>query len=211
VTTAAKQNQANSLLRALIIVILLLTIAGVALMYDGGLFFLVLTTYALGIALLSIWRIIASLFGVSDEDDLVAKRDIRFKIIEELKFDHNLGRISETDYEALYKPAAIDLLTAEKNVESEEKEHRGSIEAELEKRLRAEGISATTTEGAVESKPESKKKQREKAAKEDVKEKATTTATNTTPCPSCAKDIDPDSVFCKHCGHRMETGKAADA
>ena len=215
-TTAARSTNASSLLRSMLIVLVLSIIAGIAVLIDGGVFFLVLTTYALGASLFSIWRIISSLVGVSEDDsaleteavrkrkELVARRDIKLKIVDELKFDHDLGRISDTDFEVMYVPVARELMQADANVQHEEIEHRSLVEAELNRRLRAEGISTHAEEGAstdISEKPEAKK-----ASKNKEKAKQTRTAA----CASCAQDIDPDSVFCKHCGHR-QTGKSGDA
>jgi hypothetical protein len=210
-TLAARSTNKNSpLFRALLIVMALVTIAGIALGIDVGLFFLVLTTYVLGASLFSVWRIISSLVGVSEDDgtletqavrrrkELVARRDIKLKIVEELKFDHALGRISNVDFEAMHAPVAREFLQAAENVQKEETEHRGVVEAELSRRLRAEGLGASVAD--TTEKPEVKKSPK-------VKEKAKLTIAA---CASCEKDIDPDSVFCKHCGHR-QTGKSGDA
>jgi hypothetical protein len=198
----------------MIIALVLFIIAGIAVLLDGGLFFLVLTSYALGASLFSVWRIVSSLLGVSEDDstletaairkrkELVARRDIKLKIVDELKFDHDLGRISDADFEVMYVPVARDLMQADANVQREETEHRSFVEAELSRRLRAEGIDPTehASTNTLE-KPEVKK-----ASKNKEKSKQTDTAA----CASCAQEIDPDSIFCKHCGHR-QTGKSGDA
>ena len=197
----------------MLIALALFAVAGVAVAIDGGLFFLVLITYTLGASLFSIWRIISSLVGVSEDDstleteavrkrkELVARRDIKLKIVDELKFDHELGRISDADFNVMYVPVARELMQADANVQHEETEHRGLVEAELARRLRAEGIHTESPSADTTEKPEAKKpsKNKEKAKQ-----------TRTAGCASCDKDMDPDSVFCKHCGHR-QTGKSGDA
>jgi hypothetical protein len=216
VTTTALSNKTSSLSLYLLIALLLFIIAGVAVLIDGGLFFLVLIAYALGASLFSIWRIISSLVGVSEDDntleteavrkrkELVARRDIKLKIVDELKFDHDLGRISDDDFNVMYGPVARDLIQADVSVQREEVEHRNLVETELARRLRAEGISTHKDEGAstnISGPPEANK-----ASKNKEKAKQTRTAV----CASCAQDIDPDSTFCKHCGNR-QTGKSGDA
>lgn len=210
-TTVARSTKNSSLLRTLLIALVLFTIAAITVLIDGGLFFLVLTTYALGASLFSIWRIISSLVGVSEDDssleteasrrrkELVARRDIKLKIVDELKFDHELGRISDTDFNVMYAPVARELMLADTNVQREETEHRSLVEAELARRLRAEGIDTSSAESTEKAEAKKTSKNKEKAKQ-----------TRVAACASCEKDIDPDSVFCKHCGHR-QTGKSGDA
>jgi hypothetical protein len=184
----------------------------VSLVLGDGLFFLVAAACVLGLSLYAIWRLIAALAG-EDEDpaadeskalrrrrDLVNTKETALKIVQELEFDHQLGRISDADYQTLAGPVKQAALAAIKGVEDEQNTYRDVVESELAKRLRAEGLTPYRGEGAAteEAKPREPKKGKARAA----------AAPRERACPGCSRDIDRDSMFCKFCGHKISAESA---
>lgn len=189
------------------------TLLTISLLYDGGLFFLVLTACLLGLSLYAVWRMISALAGSEESEmetaalrrrrELVNTKDTALRVVQELEFDRDLGRISDADYMALSGPLKKEAMEAIRRVDEEQAGYRSKIEAELARRLRSEGIELpeAAAAGVIHSEPASA------APAEPAKQKKRKPLkARASSCPSCNRGLDADSVFCKFCGHRVGEG-----
>jgi hypothetical protein len=199
-----------------LLVLGIVSLLAVSLLFDErhrGLFFLVLSACVVGLSLSAVWRMIDAIFGLSADAknpndsravrarrELLAKKETTLRIINELNFDHQLGRISKEDYDTLLPPLQREYAQLNRQLEEEQQVLRGSVERELERRLVSEGLAPGKPSDEAEEGRSGKKGKRDNKRASQAK---TESEAATVPCPSCAKPIDPDSAFCKHCGHKM--------
>lgn len=187
-------------------IIILLVVALVLDQQQRGLFFLVLSACVVGLSLYAVWRIIDAVFGVTDEArnpadsgavrarrTLLAEKEVALRVISELKFDYEVGRVSKADYDSLLPQLQRDYAAITRKLEEEQSDLRGKVEQELARRLSQEGLAPAPSE----------EPSRAGSKKESSKKKVSKAEASVASCPSCQKEIDVDSVFCKHCGHRM--------
>jgi hypothetical protein len=103
--------------------------------------------------------------------------------IKDLEYERSVGKVSDADYEELlgrYRAEAKRLLRA---VDEDLAPLRAKANAYLQERLKTAGAPAATSLPA------------EFAAR------------NKHACPSCQADNDPDALFCKKCGGKLEAAK----
>lgn len=138
----------------------------------------------------------------SEEDHrrsaLMAERDSILDALQELDFDHSLGKVPEEDYpqlraELLQKGAAIlkELDSLESASDAEDAEHR--LEAAIAAR-RAKRVETDSESESEEDDLESLIAARRRARKEK----------SAGFCPNCGHPVLQTDKFCPHCGHALK-------
>lgn len=176
------------------VAVLLLGVAGV----ESATLGLAVAASALVFCLVTLYRMVRVLGRPAIEFDLdrdgtiaaVGHKQLRdekrrlLRAINELEFDHNMGKLSDADYEAVrhgYELRAVEVM---RGLEAEPALHP-DLERELVERGLIEGV-------APAAKPEP----------EEVEEPAESSEA-TRACASCEGVNDRDAKFCKHCGKEL--------
>jgi hypothetical protein len=169
-----------------------------------------------------------ALVGVASHRHLREEKRRLVRAINELTFDHEMGKLSEADYASvrdLYQLQAVEVMRA---LQDDRDLHPGLLDelrrlgvADLEtpdpaaKEPEPEAASEpeATPEPEPEAKAEPEAKEPEPEAKEpepeakepEPEEKAELDAERSTRvCPKCSTPNDPDARFCKSCGVGLE-------
>jgi hypothetical protein len=149
-----------------------------------------LASVALTLVLLSLWSSVRALLAAStgvhatsqalpERERLLAEKRALLTSIKDLEFEHDVGKLSDEDYErfdARYRAAAREVLrTLEEQVGPHRERARGLIAERLA------GAGASTEEASTR----------------------TSTRTSTSTVHGCGASNDEDAVFCKKCGERL--------
>jgi hypothetical protein len=138
--------------------------------------------------------------------ELEREKQALLKALKELELDHQMGKISEADYREIggqYRQRAIGVLRA---LDLESVEYKELIERDV--KHRREALAPTgdgKAEPADEKQPADEPKRPEKAERPE----RAAAAPARRGCGSCGTDNDPDAVFCKKCGARVDEAQPA--
>lgn len=125
---------------------------------------------------------------------LVHEKDELLAAIRELRFEHELGKVNDADlqrFEQRYRTRAREVL---RTLDEQLEPHRAQARELIEQALAGEAP-ATASAGVPATSPDAS---------------ASTAAVAPSPaalrpnCPSCAASNEPDAVFCKKCGARVQ-------
>jgi hypothetical protein len=194
---AAKNNPWFAWLGVLVgaVAVLLLGVAGV----ESATLGLAVAASALVFCLITLYRMVRVLGRPAIEFDLerdgtiaaAGHKQLRdekrrlLRAINELEFDHSMGKLSNTDYEAVRRGYELRAIEVMRGLEAEPVLHP-DLERELVERGLIEGVApAKATEEAA-------------PAEEPAEEPG---ATRT--CASCEGVNERDAKFCKHCGKEL--------
>lgn len=170
--------------------------------FDVATFALVLVGLALALCLRSLHRMVGVLardtldtvietegeFGGASTRELREERRRLLRAINELRFDHEMGKLSQADYDAVregYELRAVEVMRALDAGESLHPE----LAARLAKVDETPVPTPVVSELAAEAEP--------------VESPAAAPTATTRACASCDGANDPDARFCKHCGKEL--------
>ncbi len=146
------------------------------------------------VALLALWQSLRAAFGAVDPSGtrwasesasaerqaLLDEKESLLADIKDLEFEHQVGKISDTDFERL-----------DRSLRARAKEVLRLLDEDLGPyRDRAEALVKEYLEKALGAVP--------------YREKNEPAAEATSACPECGTANDPDAKFCKECAHRLE-------
>ncbi|MDD9969315.1 MAG: zinc ribbon domain-containing protein [Myxococcales bacterium] len=172
--------------------------------------FIAIAALCLSFGLYAIWQSLRGLFEARATPARVAARSEREKLVEqkgsllralkELRFEHELGKISDQDFEALdarYRAQAKKVLRA---LDAQLGDFRRQAASLIEAELREAGADGSSNEAL-------------RVPASGVEEVADAVAARASACPACGVKNDADAVFCKKCGQRVapDTTSSGDA
>jgi hypothetical protein len=114
-------------------------------------------------------------------EELAGQRDTAYQAIRELEFDHQLGNLSQQDYQALrerYRTEAAGILRQLERAKGPEKE--------------AVAVAARAVSPRVAQ------------ARKERKASETAIAADGRACPACGKSVPAADRFCWHCGASLD-------
>ena len=110
-------------------------------------------------------------------EELAGQRDTAYRAIRELEFEHQLGNLSQQDYQSLRE------------------RYRTEAAGILQQLERARGPEKETVAVSRDVSPRIARARKEPEA---------ATATDGRPCPACGKSVPADDRFCWHCGAALD-------
>ena len=110
--------------------------------------------------------------------ELIRKKESSYEAIKELDFDYNTGKLSDEDYQNLYKTYKFEALKAIREMDKETLTEMESIDAEVETEIQEmrSGLYSSSDNQHVP-------------------------AAGT--CPACGAEYDKGDSFCKTCGAQL--------
>jgi hypothetical protein len=185
---------------------------------DGATLGLAVAAGALIFCLRTLYRMVSVLARPAVEYDLEQEvtmavwghkrlRDERRRLlraINELKFDFEMGKLSEADYTAVrhgYEMQAVDVMRA---LDAEPQLHPRLVEE-----LRKRGVLAADAKRADEAEDEEEDEEEQPSPEPDDDAPAPSEATAdeeaaaVNVCPACDGANEADAKFCKHCGKEL--------
>lgn len=153
-----------------------------------------ITIGAAGLAAAGFYRVLSPLVGetttaaseaLSERSRAVLTREktLVLRALKDLEFDRSMGKVSQTDFEEMSRRLRVRAMSLMKQLDEDASGYKTIIERELSARLSARA-SQPVVAAAAEIAPEP-------AAKTGV-------------C-TCGTANDPDAVFCKRCGSRLQS------
>ncbi|HJL46751.1 MAG TPA: zinc ribbon domain-containing protein, partial [Polyangiaceae bacterium LLY-WYZ-15_(1-7)] len=181
--------------------------------------------------LYALWASFRAAFGAAEMPDmqgtveaasrreLVAEKEALLQNLRDLRFDHDQGKLSRSDFERLDAKLRARAKQVLKLLDADVEPFREKAEALIAERI-GKDVRAPYRKS---QKPEDADAPTESgAAEEDAPAESTaaeSTAAESTPaenagvkaCPECETENDADAVFCKKCGHRFAEAGDAEA
>lgn len=176
---------------------------------------LVVAAVGLVFCLHTLYRVVQALsrpslaLAVEREEDLTAagRRELQeerrrlLRAIRELEFDHQMGKLSESDYKevrAAYELRAIEVMRA---LEAEP-----SLASDLVAELRARGVAVGDSDGggeAASAEASARSEEKPDDPGPSTPDVSKTAEVGRRGCASCGGENDEDAKFCKHCGKEL--------
>jgi len=116
--------------------------------------------------------------------ELIRKKESSYEAIKELDFDYNTGKLSDEDYQNLYRTYKFEALKAIRELDKENLTETELLDAEVEAEIREMRSSLYSS-----------------SDNQHVHVAGT--------CPACGAEYDEGDSFCKTCG--VQLGKKCDA
>lgn len=135
-------------------------------------------------------------YGGVSERELREERRRLLRAINELRFDHEMGKLSQVDYDSVragYELRALEVMRALDAGET--------LHPELAARLAKTDATVAAGPAATEAAPAAAAVPASETATETSSVAASAVATRA--CASCDGSNDPDAKFCKHCGKEL--------
>ena len=167
--------------------------------------FVVLAAASLVGGIFLLWESLRAALGATDvfeirataEADtrrrLLERKDALLKNLADLKFDRDAGKISEQDFEALDAKLRGQAKEVLRLLDEDAAPFRQRAEELITKRL------AAADRAPYRSKPVDRP-----VVEDEETEPPAVVAPERPQCPSCETPNEPDAVFCKKCGARMQ-------
>lgn len=187
--------------------------------------FVALAAVTLMAGLYALWASFRAAFGAAEMPDmqgtveaasrreLVAEKEALLQNLRDLRFDHDQGKLSRSDFERLDAKLRARAKQVLKLIDADVEPFREKAEALIAERIgkdvrapyrksqKPEDAGAPTESTAPEEDAPAERAGTGSAAV-DAAEKA---------CPECETENDADAVFCKKCGHRFAEATDAEA
>jgi hypothetical protein len=117
--------------------------------------------------------------------ELEREKQALLKALKELEFDHEMGKISDADYQEIggnYRARAVRVLR-QLDAAGGDVDYRSLVERDLKARSSARPADRPAEKGAAEKPSEPRSRPR---------------------CAGCSTENDLDAAFCKKCGKQLE-------
>lgn len=130
-------------------------------------------------------------------EEYQARYDATLAAIKDLMFDHEMGKVDETDYQLLLEKAKLEAAEIRKTIDRLRQTDTATLDAELDSEIERLVLETRQAGSSAESAVVGA------AGAEIERLKRESAAGSAAGCPNCGSPYRPGDAFCSHCGNAL--------
>jgi hypothetical protein len=133
------------------------------------------------------------------------RRDALYTMLQDAEFDHRMGKLGESDYQALRARAMREAASVLQQLDRLTPETKAAVDREIEQAVAQKR--ALTPDQRAQGLPEATLKAIEDELAALIRHAGAASHAGGLACPNCGHACRPGDAFCVHCGADLRSGQ----